>query len=375
VKTVQQAAGGDVKGQPLIFAVDDDPLVLASLGKLIEIETPYAVRTFSSGPAALEAMSAAPPDVIVSDLAMPGMDGIELLGRARALAPDAARIILTGFADKDSAIRSINEAGIYQFIEKPWDNAQLLQTIGNAVEHVSLSRRLIAAERLAAVGRLATGIAHEIGNQLSLLGFAELLAERFAGNPEVTELTDPLLAAKRRLSSMVASIKEFVRGAGAPSYGREVLPLTPIVDEMLSILRFEPALKLRRIEKRPFDREARASVNHEKLLQVVLNLVRNAIQATREGGKIRIGVARRGDLAVIEVEDDGVGIAPELHERIFEPFFSTKGDQGTGLGLGICRRIVEEHGGRIRLASESGQGARFSVELPLARSPDCESSG
>lgn len=352
--------------QPLIYAVDDDQLVLASLEKLIQLETPYDVRIFSSGAAALAAMRDAPPDVILSDLTMPGMDGIELLGRARAVAPDAARLVLTGYADKDSAIRAINEAGIYQFIEKPWDNAQLLRTLDNAVEHVSLSRRLIATERLAAVGRLATGIAHEIGNQLSLLGYAELLAERFADVPEIIELTDPLLAAKRRLSSMVASIKEFVRGAGAPSYTQEVQPVAPIVEETLSILRFEPAMKLRTIEKRPLDREVRAAINHERMLQVVLNLVRNSVQATREGGRIRLGVSRTGDRALIEVEDDGVGIAAEHLGRIWEPFFSTKGDQGTGLGLGIVKRIVEEHGGKISVVSEKGKGARFTVDLPAS---------
>jgi signal transduction histidine kinase len=352
--------------QPLIYVVDDDELALTSLVRLVELETPYRVRGFGSAATALDALRGAPPDVIVSDLTMPGMDGVAFLQRAAELAPDAARIILTGFADKDSAIRAINEAGIYQFVEKPWDNAQLLKTLENAVEHVSLERRLLASERLAAVGRLATGIAHEIGNQLSLLGYAELLAERFAGNPEIAALTDPLLAAKRRLSSMVASIKEFVRGAGQAAYPREPQAIAPIVDETLAILRFEPAVKLRTVEKRPFDRDARASVNPEKLLQVVLNLVRNALQATREGGVIRIGLERRGPAVVLEVEDDGVGIAAENGDRIWEPFFSTKGDAGTGLGLGIVKRIVEEHGGRITVQSEPGKGARFTVEMPAS---------
>jgi len=357
--------------QALIYVVDDDELALTSLVRLIELETPYQVRGFGSAAAALEAMRAAAPDVVISDLTMPGMDGIELLRRAGTIAPDAARLILTGYADKDSAIRAINEAGIYQFIEKPWDNTQLLKTLDNAVEHVSLERRVLAAERLAAVGRLASGIAHEIGNQLSLLGYAELLAERYAGNPEIVALTDPLLAAKRRLSSMVSSIKEFVRGAGpAPgSYGRESQALAPIVDETLNILRFEPAVKLRRIEKRPFDIDVRAVHNPEKLLQVVLNLVRNALQATREGGAIRVGLEGRNGKVVLEVEDDGAGIAPEHLGRIWEPFFSTKGDSGTGLGLGIVKRIVEEHGGTIQVASEPGKGARFTVELPLAPKP------
>jgi signal transduction histidine kinase len=369
----------------LIYVVDDDPLVLASLSRLLELETPHEVHAFAGGEAALEAIRARPPELIITDLTMPQMDGLELLRRSRALAPDAGRVVLTGYADKESAIRAINEGGIFQYVEKPWDNAQLLKTVENAVEHVSLGRalqarnaeleramrelldaqeRLVASERLAAVGRLASGIAHEIGNQLSLLGYAELVAERYGNDPEARELTDPLLAARRRLSSMVASIREFVRGAGTSDYTRMDQGLVPIVDEALSILRFEPALKLRRLTRSPNDETVRASLNREKLVQVVINLVRNAIQATREGGSIRVGVERRGTQAILEVADDGVGIAAENLERIWEPFFSTKGDAGTGLGLGICRRIVEEHGGRISVTSGLGKGATFTVNLP-----------
>jgi len=376
----------------LVYLIDDDPLVLSSLGRLLQLETPHTVRTFDGSERALEAMRTEAPDLLISDLGMPGMDGLELLRRARRLAPHAARIVLTGFAVKDSASRAINDAGVYNFVEKPWDNDQLLVTVQNAIDRAALERelhqtieelrgrneelertlvelrdaqdRLVAAERLAAVGRLASGVAHEIGNQLSLLGYAELLAERFQGQPDVKELTDPLLAARRRMSNMVASIREFVRGGGAQTYTRERQLLAPIVDEALSILRFEPALKLRKIEKRPFDLEAAAIVNREKVLQVLINLIRNAIQATLEGGRIRLGVSERDDDAIIEVEDDGVGIEPDDQPRIWEPFFSTKGEAGTGLGLGICRRIIEEHGGTIVVSSSPGAGARFTIRLP-----------
>jgi signal transduction histidine kinase len=375
-----------------VYVVDDDRLVLESLGKLLELETPHEIKTFDSAEAALGAMASAAPDLVISDLTMPPFDGIELLRRVRASFPDAARIVLTGYADKESAIRAINDAGIYQYVEKPWDTAQLLVIVANALEHVELGRRLvttigqlrernaelehtlaelkdaqdrlIAAERLAAVGRLASGIAHEIGNQLSLLGYAELLAERYANDPEAHELTDPLLAARRRLTTMVSSIKDFVRGAGVINYKREPQPLSPICDEALGILRFEPAVKIRRIVREPDDREASADVNREKIVMVLLNLIKNAIQATREKGMIRIGVSRQGARVILQVEDDGHGIPPQIINRIWEPFFSTKGDAGTGLGLGICRRIVEEHGGTITVKSTPERGATFTIDLP-----------
>ena len=376
----------------LVYVVDDDPLVLRSLAGLLELETEHRVRTFTTGDAVLEAIQDEAPDVLISDLTMPGMDGLALLEKARQESPETARIVLTGYADKDSAVRAINTAGVYQFIEKPWDNDYLLVTVANAVHAVELGQklhatieelsarnqqleqalaelrdaqdRLVAAERLAAVGRLATGIAHEIGNQLSLLGYAELIADRFAGEPEIKALTDPLLAARRRLSSMVSSIKEFVRAGSATPYARDVMPLAPILDETLAILRFEPAMKFRVLERRPWDEGAAAAINQEKVLQVALNLIHNAIQATREGGHIRIGLEQDGDFVRFEVEDDGCGIAPEELPRIWEPFFSTKGEAGTGLGLGIVKRIVEEHGGRITVRSTPGEGATFTVELP-----------
>lgn len=378
----------------LVYIVDDDPLVLRSLTSLLEIESDHRVRAFATGDAVLEAMGAEAPDVLITDLTMPGMSGLTVLERARQIAPGAARIILTGYADKDSAVRAINTAGVYQFIEKPWDNENLLVTIGNAAHAVALERklretigeltsrnaelertvaelrdaqdRLVAAERLAAVGRLASGIAHEIGNQLSLLGYAELIADRYASDPEAKTLTDPLLAARRRLSSMVASIREFVRAGAATTYAREPQAVAPILDEALNILRFEPAVKLRTMERRPWDETARAALNSEKILQVALNLIRNAIQATREGDSIRVGIEQVGETVRIEVEDNGWGIAPADLPRIWEPFFSTKGEIGTGLGLGICRRIVEEHGGTIGVRSEPGRGSTFTVEIPAA---------
>ncbi len=226
--------------------------------------------------------------------------------------------------------------------------------------------RLVNAERLAAVGRLASGIAHEMGNQLSLLSFADLLRERYGDDPEARELIDPLIAVRRRLGSMLGSIRDYLRGNGAPSYAREVQPRGPIVDEAIDILRFEPARKTREIAREPHDPTVVAAVNREKILQVLINLLRNALQATREGGHIRAGVTRRGDRAIIEIADDGEGILPENLSQIWEPFFSTKGEAGTGLGLGICKRILEEHGGTIRVTSAPQAGATFTIELPLA---------
>ena len=368
-----------------IYVIDDDATATASLARLLEVEGGHRVRGFQAGLEALEAMRVDPPELVISDLRMPKLDGVAVLRQVRKLSPDAALIVMTGHADQESIIRAINTAGLYGFLEKPWDNAQVLVSVQNALEKVALVRRLkernaeleralaelhdaqdrlVAAERLAAVGRVASGIAHEIGNQLALLGYAELIGEKHADDPETVDMVAPLLAARRRLGVMVDTIKDFARGAAKGRYERQVQPIRPIVDEALNILRFDKRMRGRKLVREPDDAAVTARVNDDKILQVVLNLIGNALQATPEGGRVRVGTSRQGDHAVIEVEDDGCGIPPETLERIWEPFFTTKGAQGNGLGLGISRRIVEEHGGRIGVVSRPEEGTRFRIELP-----------
>lgn len=125
-----------------VMIVDDEPMVLTSLSTYLELETEYHVVTFTSGDAALAHIAGASVDVIISDFLMPGMDGIAFLTRAREVAPDVPRIILTGYADKENAIKAINQVGLFHYIEKPWDNDDLLLIIRNALEKRRLMLQL-----------------------------------------------------------------------------------------------------------------------------------------------------------------------------------------------------------------------------------------
>jgi DNA-binding NtrC family response regulator len=122
--------------------VDDEEMVLTSLNAYLTLETDYDVRTFTDPAAAVAHLKQSPVDVVVSDYLMPDMNGIQLLGKAREVQPEAARILLTGHADKQSAIEAINTVGLFQYIEKPWDNAALLLVIRNGSERTQLLRSL-----------------------------------------------------------------------------------------------------------------------------------------------------------------------------------------------------------------------------------------
>jgi signal transduction histidine kinase len=366
---------------PAVYVVDDDPLVTESLSRALAIETDWDVCAFNHGAQALANMPSLPPDVVLSDFKMPGMDGMAFLGRVRAEHPDAVLMLLTGYADKESAIRAINEIGIWQYVEKPWDLGDLIVKIRQGLERRELvaelrrknttlearlaeleraHEELVRAERLAAVGRVASGLAHEIGNQLALVGYAEAIRDR-AADREVAEFAEVIVAAQRRLAALVDEIKDFARGAAA-TYAREPGDLAAAVEEALGILRFDADVKTRRVSlevrKRPL-----ALLHRGKIEQVVVNLVRNAVQASPAGGEVTVLVDEDARGPLVSVRDHGAGMTPEVVARLFEPFFSTK-ERGSGLGLGISRRVVDEHGGKLDVRSTPSEGTEVTVRLP-----------
>ena len=366
---------------PAVYVVDDDSLVTDSLSRALALETDWRVAAFNQGAEALRAMPAAAPDVVLSDFKMPGMDGIAFLGRVREGWPDAVLILLTGYADKESAIRAINEVGIWQYVEKPWDLGDLLVKIRQGLERRALvaelrakntalesrlneleraHEELVRAERLAAVGRVASGLAHEIGNQLALVGYAEAIRER-TDDPTLVEFAEVIVAAQRRLAALVEEIKDFARGAAA-DYPREPGDLAAAVEEAMAVLRFDSEVRTRRVQleipKRPI-----ARMHRGKVMQVVVNLVHNAVQASPAGGEVVVTVDEDREGPFVRVSDHGAGMPPEVVKRLGEPFFTTK-ERGSGLGIGISTRVVNEHGGRMMIDSTPGVGTQVTVRLP-----------
>lgn len=128
--------------QPTVMMVDDEPMVALALRSFLELETSYRVLMFTSPAAALAAFDDEHIDVVIADFMMPDMDGITFLRRSRELSPLTTRILLTGYADKENAIRAINEAGLYYYLEKPWDNEQLKVIVRNGIERSSLFNEL-----------------------------------------------------------------------------------------------------------------------------------------------------------------------------------------------------------------------------------------
>jgi two-component system, NtrC family, sensor histidine kinase PilS len=229
------------------------------------------------------------------------------------------------------------------------------------------------ADRLAAIGRLAAGLAHEIRNPIgSIRGSVEVLRESLNPQEDDRRLMDIVLRESDRLDAI---IRDFLQFSRPPHLVRVPTDLSAMLDEILLMLSNQgrvpgadaPAVQIRRDVSEP---GVKAEVDPAQMRQALWNLCRNAVEAMPQGGELRVSVRTASSpagrpLMEITVEDTGVGIAAAELTQVFEPFFTTK-PHGTGLGLAIAHRIVEDHGGEIWVQSEPWRGSRFIISLPLS---------
>ena len=226
------------------------------------------------------------------------------------------------------------------------------------------SRELVRSERLASVGFLAAGVAHEINNPLMAISAC---AESLLRRPNDTDQVNRYLTMIQEEAFRCKGITERLLGlARKESTERTKTNLVPLLTDMLDMLRQQDAFKQKNVTL-DLPESFEITVNAQEMKQVILNLLTNAFQNTDKEGQVTIRLCTLEERAVLSVHDDGAGMDAEVQNNIFEPFFTRqKSGTGTGLGLSITHRIIEEHRGRISAHSEGpGKGAMFVVELPM----------
>jgi hypothetical protein len=247
------------------------------------------------------------------------------------------------------------------------ENAEAFADLRESLRTLKRTRRqLVDQTKLAAVGRVAAHIAHEIRNPLATIGgFAHAINSRPMAEKRVRENAKIIYDEVRRLEQMLSGIMDFSRPAHPVPVRQS---LNAAVGQTVRMLaeQFAPLVTVK-FSADPG--EPLAAFDAGQIEQVLINLVRNAAEAMGEsGGRVHVTTVARDGAAVISIADDGPGIPGDTHERIFEPFFTTK-KGGTGLGLAVCRQIIAEHGGEMRVESNHGAGTTFDVVLPFEPQP------
>jgi two-component system sensor histidine kinase/response regulator len=389
IATLVEQLGVESQRTGGVLLVDDEAFNLKVLRSFLD--EAWHVHEATSGAQALAIGAEVPLDVIVADQRMPGMSGVDLLEEFRRRRPDVAGIVLTGYADMQALESAINRANVFRFLRKPWEPADVLQAVEQASAQVVqrrtieklvglLARRseelrgsvdqlktqqqlLLGLERLGTIGQLASGITHDLRNVMVALRTAEWEMAQSAVSPALRETMTVGLSGVDNLLSMLQTIHEYAR-TGSLTLQVKVVDPEAVVKDAIAISRMDLLFRMRKVVCAVAPELPRLRADRQKLTQVLVNLVRNALHATADGAAVRVGarVVESGEVE-FAVEDDGPGVSPERREKLFQPFASTKGEQGLGMGLYMAKLIVESHHGRIRLADRP-RGARFEVVLP-----------
>lgn len=376
-------SGSPPAGKPRLLLVDDERQVLDGLA--LHLRRRYEVVARTSGADALATLEQEASFVgVISDLRMPGMNGVQLLAEVRQRAPETARILLTGYADVASAMAAVNDAAVHRFLTKPCAPAQLACALEEAVASSgagsgeALDEEMAALGRQATLGTMAGSIGKEIAAVVASLGGSIDAIQSQASRGEVPTSEDMgmLSLLQCRMQEHTHTLKELSRPRSSQV---GTLDVGTLVCAAVELLKQTGILKIAKTEIRLPYSPLLVEADRSLLEAVLINLLKNAAEAVAErvskGPRdaadqplITVAVAPHGEEAVaIVIEDNGVGMAPNHLARLFKKYFTTKSRSGgTGLGLVIARETISRHGGRIDASSVQGVGSRFVVEIPLA---------
>ena len=242
------------------------------------------------------------------------------------------------------------------------------ETLSTTNEMESLRQQLLQAQRLSSVGELASSVAHEFNNILTTIINYSKIGMRGQSPAAQQQSFEKILKGGQRAATIINTMLGFARNNESH---REPTDIAALVDEVLLLTSKDLSKHRIHVEKRYHGRPM-AEVAPGQIEQIFVNLVINARQSMHEGGRLRIEVRENEarDTVEVKIADSGIGIPPENLRQIFEPFFTTKqpdeqGRGGTGLGLSVCRQIIEQHHGRMRVESVVGKGSTFIVKLPV----------
>jgi len=400
-----------------LLVVDDDLSVRQALW--IIFRERYAVRLAESGPKALELFREQPPDVVLLDIRMPGMDGLAVLKALKAADPDVEVILLSGF-ETVHYLREAMRLGASEYITKPYVVEDLRHSVENAMGRREASRKTAAyARRLRQLEELVQhqqvreelartrneiygSIIHDINGPLTVMaGYIELMqlsiqhAEALESD-QIKVLRQQTEAVGRQVANCIDLSRRylgFLEGQMARQAGASI---NEVFYDLAELLKGHPQVRADRLVVRPFEGDLTPAIHRTDLLQILLNLTVNALQAGSENVRIELEarLCEPGAAAVfsqaapgvhflpseqfdpmdkilaISVRDNGPGIAPHLLSRIFEPYFTTKPfGRSAGLGLSIVRRLVTHARGAVHVYSHQGEGTVFTVCVPVDQLP------
>ncbi len=356
----------------IILVVDDDESMRDSCTQILTKDG-YQAESAKDGASGLEQIKEKKPDLVLIDLKMPGINGLELLEKTREIDPNIIAVVITGYATIESAVEAM-KIGAYDFLPKPFTPDELRIIIKRGLEKRKLIHETesLRREKKLMEENFITMVSHQLRSPLvAILQYFEVILGGMVG--EVSEKQKEMIRkAQSRLENLMNLINDWLDVARLDS-GQIIEKLKPlslkkIIESLLEEMQPLAQEKDIYLELMPSSGNENVMGDEESLKQVFSNLLTNAIRYNKPKGKVKISIKENRNFIITEVQDTGIGISKDHLPFIFDQFYRVKRTEdqkikGTGLGLSIAKKIVEAHGGSIQVSSKEGQGSTFTVFL------------
>jgi signal transduction histidine kinase len=410
--TTALATNNHTKALPTLLVVDDEAGPRESLR--IVFKDRFNVVLANDGREAIAYAREHPVDIAILDIRMPDISGVEVLRELKQLDPNTEVVMLTGYETLETA-RAAVRYGAADYLNKPFDVFSIRDVLEKCAQrrtlkleaernlralrtlNAELQRELAEINRTQSVGALSAGVVHELNNPLSIIAaYAQILDKELQKSEPLDDETlhrirERLKFIQREVERCKAIARRFLNFSRLDATETQRVKLAMVLDDAVALLRAHPSNAGVTFDYETPDENLHVDVHPSELLQVLINLGINALQAMQNGGTLRIRAERLNgpfpkegtpntalvrsssfspDAAAvrISVADTGCGIAPDNLSKIFEPYFTTKPfGEGTGLGLFVVVRLMEKSRGLVCVESEVGKGATFNLFLPLSR--------
>lgn len=388
-----------------IICVDDEDIILEALKDQLGpfFENQYLIETSTTAEEALEIYEELVENkyevpVVISDYLMPGMRGDEFLIKVHEKNPHTLKILLTGHANIDGITNAINKANLYRYIPKPWDRDDLILTVREAVrsflqeeeikkkniELLSINENLerLVDERTSELAqanatkdKFFSIIAHDLKDSFGgLLGFTEVLFTDFDlfKEEDKKNIISSIKQVSEQTYKLLQNLLDWSKiQTGNMPFEPDVFPILPFIDDEFATLKKKAEKKSQTLDLVPSE-EVYVFADDSMVSSTFRNIVNNAIKYSPKGAKIRVTVKSEEGFALVTVKDNGVGISNENLNKLFDvsqsvKTYGTEQEDGTGLGLILCREFISKNGGFINIESEVGEGTRVTFSLPIAK--------
>jgi signal transduction histidine kinase len=364
-----------------ILIIDDEEIVIESCLQILKKQD-YNIATANNGMEGIELLKDFQPDVVFVDLKMPGISGFEVLEQIHEYDPTIVTVVITGFATVSSAVEAMKK-GTYDFLPKPFTPDELRMITQRGLERRKLVLETIALRREKEMLRehFAAIVSHELKSPLGALqqnlyvladDLSEMLSEEQKSKVKrlqnrITDLVSLVNTWLRAISSDVSVIRQNFKEVS----------IEALITKALENIETHAIRKNINIESNIEESISDIQGDEGTLVEAVGNIIGNAVKYTRLGGEISVTANDEGEMILISVIDNGVGIADEDLPHILEDFYVGKskveGERRSGVGLAVTRRIIEAHNGSISVKSKLGTGSTFNIQLPKLQSENLES--